>query len=200
MHRTDRTKLGLSQEQVSAVLRVPLRTAQQQLATAVMVRELPRTAALMAAGQLTGRHAQVLAEAAEKLPPELLGELEGRVIDRAPDQTVPQFKQSVRRAALALDPATAEQRHQNALADRRVTFQALDDGLAHLSVLVGAVEGQLIYTRLTAATGLLPTDDPRTMDQKRADLFVDAVLTGLPLDTLPDVACPQAEHPDHGQR
>ena len=80
---------------------------------------------------------------------------------------------------------TAEQRHQRALADRMVGYLPGEDGMASLSVVLGAPEAQLIYTRLTAAATLLPADDPRTMDQKRADLFVDAVLSGLPVEGLP---------------
>jgi hypothetical protein len=59
--------------------------------------------------------------------------------------------------------------------------------MAELPVLVGAAEGQLIFTRLTAAATLFPADDVRTMDQKRADLLVDAVLSGLPQDGLPEL-------------
>ncbi|HEU5269123.1 MAG TPA: DUF222 domain-containing protein [Jatrophihabitans sp.] len=99
--------------------------------------------------------------------------------------TVPQLQRRVRRAVLALDPATAEQRHQRAAADRRVEYRPDEDGMASLTALLPAPEAQLIYTRLTTATGLLPATDPRTLDQQRADLFVDAVLSGLPHDALP---------------
>ena len=56
-----------------------------------------------------------------------------------------------------------------------------------LPVLLDAPQGQLIFTRLTAAATLLPAADDRTMDQKRADLLVDAVLSGLPHDALPEL-------------
>ncbi|HEX4729591.1 MAG TPA: DUF222 domain-containing protein [Jatrophihabitans sp.] len=59
--------------------------------------------------------------------------------------------------------------------------------MASLTALLPAPEAQLIYTRLTAATGVLPAEDPRTRDQQRADLLVDAMLSGLPLDALPTV-------------
>lgn len=59
--------------------------------------------------------------------------------------------------------------------------------MVELPVLLGAPQGQLIFTRLTAAATLLPASDPRAMDQKRADLLVDAVLTGLPADALPEM-------------
>jgi Domain of unknown function (DUF222) len=184
----DTSKLNLSQEAVSLALKVPLRTAQRMLKTGrTLVRELPQTLALLAGGEISERHAQLITETAWRLDPELVAEFEDRVIERAADQTVSQLRQSASRAALALDPATAQQRHLRALADRRVGFQPAEDGMAELPVLVGATEGQLIFTRLTAAAILFPAEDVRTMDQKRADLLVDAVLSGLPQQALPEL-------------
>jgi hypothetical protein len=184
----DTSRLGLAQEAVSLALKVPLPTAQRMLkASRTLVRELPNTLALLAGGEISQRHAQLITETAWRLEPELVDEFEARVTDRAADQTLSQLRQSASRAELALDPATAQQRHARALADRRVGFQPAGDGMAELPVLVGAAEGQLIFTRLTAAATLLPAEDARTMDQKRADLLVDAVLSGLPHDALPEL-------------
>jgi uncharacterized protein DUF222 len=145
----------------------------------------------VADGSISGEHARVLAEAVWRLPddPRLPSALEQAVLPPLAGRcvTVSQFRRRVRRAAMRLDPMTAEQRHQRALADRMVGYLPGEDGLAGLSVVLGAPEAQLIYTRLTAAATILPADDPRTMDQKRADLFVDAVLSGLPVDGSPMV-------------
>jgi len=46
--------------------------------------------------------------------------------------TVPQLKRRVRRAVLAIDPSTAEERHQRALVDRRVEYHPGEDGMASL--------------------------------------------------------------------
>jgi hypothetical protein len=132
----------------------------------------------------------VVAEALWRLPddPALPPALEAAVLPPLLDGrcvTVPQFRTRVRRAAMALDPVTAQERHQRALADRTVGYVPGEDGMASLPVVLGAPEAQLIYTWLTAAATLLPAEDPRTMDQKRADLLVDAVLTGIPADGLP---------------
>ncbi|HEX4728565.1 MAG TPA: DUF222 domain-containing protein, partial [Jatrophihabitans sp.] len=182
----DHRELGLAQEEVSLALAIAPRTAQARLKTArSLVRELPATWQLLAAGKITGRHAQLITETSWRLPAEVIGRFEARVAERAGRQTLGQLRRSLQRAAIALDPATAEQRHLRALADRRVGFQPVEDGMVELPILLGAVEGQLIYTRLTAAATLLPAADPRTMDQKRADLLVDAVLSGLPEGALP---------------
>jgi hypothetical protein len=66
-----------------------------------------------------------------------------------------------------------------------VVFQPIEDGMAELQVLLPAPRAQSIFTRLTAAARLLPPEDPRSMDQKRADLLVDGVLSGLPIGALP---------------
>ena len=184
----DSSKLGLAQEAVSLALKLPPRSAQARLqAGRTIVRELPKTLRLLSRGEISHRHAEVITEAAWRLESAMVAAFEDRVTERVAEQTVSQLRQSVRRAAIALDPSTAEQRQRRALADRRVGFQPLDDGMVQLPVLVGAPQGQLIFTRLTAAATLLPADDPRTMDQQRADLLVDAVLSGLPQGALPEL-------------
>jgi Domain of unknown function (DUF222)/HNH endonuclease len=187
----DDSRLGLGQEGVSLALQVPLRTAQTRLAQAdTLVRQLPRTLAAVADGAISAGHANVLAEALWRLPadPALPAALEDAVLPpvlAAGCVTVPQLKRRVRRAVLALDPSTAERRHQRALAERRVEYHPGEDGMASLTAVLPAA--QLIYTRLTAVTDLLPAEDPRTRDQQRADLLTDAILSGLPLDALPTV-------------
>jgi hypothetical protein len=188
IENADETELGLSQETVALALRVSVRAAQSKLKTArALTRELPLTMGLLAAGKISARHAELIAERTWSLDPELVGVFESAVLEKAPEQTVKQLQDSVRRTAMRLDPVTAQARHERALAGRRVGFQPCEDGMDALPVLLGAVEGQLIFTRLTTAAKLLPAKDPRSMDQKRADLLVDAVLTGLPHNALPEL-------------
>jgi Domain of unknown function (DUF222)/HNH endonuclease len=189
----DPSELGLHQEAVSLALQLPVGTAQTRLAQAdTLVRQLPRTLAAVSAGSISAGHANVLAEALWRLPadPTLPAALEEAVLPpvlAAGCVTVPQLKRRVRRAVLALDPSTAEQRHQRALSERRVEYHPGEDGMASLTAFLPAPEAQLIFTRLTSATDLLPAQDPRSRDQRRADLLTDAILSGLPLDALPTV-------------
>ncbi|HEU5271891.1 MAG TPA: DUF222 domain-containing protein [Jatrophihabitans sp.] len=198
MQAGDDSPLGLGQESVSLALQLPLRTAQNRLAQAeTLVRELPRTLAAVSDGSISAAHAAVLAEAVWRMPddPALPAALEDTVLPPVLSTgcvTVPQLRRRVRRAAIALDPATAEQRRHRALADRRVEYRPDEDGMASLTALLPAPEAQLLYTRLTTAAGLLPAQDSRTLDQQRADLFVDAVLCGLPEGALPR---PQGRRP-----
>jgi hypothetical protein len=68
-----------------------------------------------------------------------------------------------------------------------VTRQALDDGLAELRLIHTADAIHALWTRIDAAARLLPTDDPRSRDQQRADLTIDAILAGIPADSLPQL-------------
>ncbi|HEX8767539.1 MAG TPA: DUF222 domain-containing protein, partial [Jatrophihabitans sp.] len=87
----DTSTLGLSQEAVSLALKVPLRAAQRMLKTGrTLVRELPKTLALLAGGEISERHAQLITETAWRLDPELVDEFENLVTERASDQTVSQ--------------------------------------------------------------------------------------------------------------
>ena len=177
MQERDSSKRGWVQDSVSLALQVPLRTAQRKLAQArTLVRELPQTLAAVDSGAISGEHARVVAEAIWRLPedPALPAALEQAVLPPLLEGrcvTVPQFRVRVRRAAMALDPVSAEERHRRALADRTVGYVPGEDGMASMPVVLGAPEAQLIFTRLTAAATLLPAEDPRTMDQKRADLW-----------------------------
>ena len=193
MQERDDSELGLTQEEVSLALQLPLRTAQTRLAQAATVaRELPATLAAVGAGVLSGAHAAVLAEAVWRLPAGrgLAAALEATVLPSVLAGgcvTVPQFRRRVRRAVLSLDPAGAERRHQLAMAERRVEYRPAEDGMASLTALLPAPEAQLLYARLTAVATLLPSADPRSLDQQRADLIVDGLLSGLPHDGLPQV-------------
>jgi hypothetical protein len=57
--------------------------------------------------------------------------------------------------------------------------------------LLPAAQAQLLYDRIDGAARLAPVEDPRTMDQLRADALVNAVLHGL----TGDVATQQGQQP-----
>lgn len=178
-----------AQESVSLALRVPVRTAQNRLRQArTLVDELPATLDSLSAGQISHDQARTLTDAVWKLSPdepELVRNLEQAVLGKASLQTTAQFRAAVKRAAVRIDPASAEQRHVRAQADRTVRLEPADDGMALLSVLLPAPDGQAVYARLTAAAARLPSDDERTLDQRRTDILVDVALAGISDDDIP---------------
>jgi hypothetical protein len=74
-------------------LRVSVRAAQSKLKTArALTRELPLTMGLLAAGKISARHAELIAERTWSLDPELVGAFEAAVLEKAPEQTVKQLQ------------------------------------------------------------------------------------------------------------
>ena len=106
------------------------------------------------------------------------------MLSRAPEQTLAQLKAALARAVLAADPDGAEQRHRQARRDRRVVITAEADGMASLWALLTATQAAGAFTWLTRLARGLGSDDPRSMDTRRADILA-ALLSGR-LVTNPD--------------
>jgi uncharacterized protein DUF222 len=118
------TKLiDYTREQVGAALRLSPGTAERRLSIArTLVDRLPATLELLRTGHITYLHAMKLAEAINPFDDQTTAKVEQRVLPRAADQTLSQFGASLRRAVIAADPRRAEQRHQDAIGQRRVVF------------------------------------------------------------------------------
>jgi hypothetical protein len=108
-------------DEVGAVLQVAGGSARSQMHMAAdLVRRLPTTHQLLAAGVLNPTQARELAEATRELSDDAASDVEARVLARAGEQTNGQFRISLRRAVNAAAPTLVEQRHQRAVADRSV--------------------------------------------------------------------------------
>jgi hypothetical protein len=181
----DTSKEKWAREEVAAALGLAPVTAGSRLKNAEQLcTRLPATLDALLAGRIKAMQATAITEASYVLANSLLPAFENRVLTRAPEQTLAQLRQSVKRAVLRFDPASAEQRRQRAVEDRCVRISDAGDGMAWLTALLPAPQAHACYAKLDAGARLAPPQDPRTLDQLRADLFVDAVLTGLS-GTLP---------------
>ncbi len=140
--------------------------------------DLPHTAALWQSGRIDGFKAGKVAEAANRLTwPESVATLDAAAADRASSQTTTQLQQWLNRQVARFEPDQAERRHRRAHADRRVSTRSEPDGMGSLWAMAGAADLAAIDYRLTDLARKLGSDDPRSMDQRRTDLFVD-LLTG----------------------
>jgi hypothetical protein len=179
-----------TREQVGAALRLSPGTAERRLSVArTLVEWLPATLEMLRRGQLTYLHAMKLAEAVTVFDAETAARIEQRVLTRAPEQTLSRFGASLRRAVIAADPRHAEQRHDEAIAQRRVVFTPQDDGITELWALLPADGAALIETLLNSLASA--QTDNRSADQRRADALVDTFARVLGDPSLPE---------QHGQR
>lgn len=82
------------------------------------------------------------------------------------------FRASVQRAVLAIDPRSAEQRHADAVTDRRVCGRATNDGMGELWALLPLDGLATVLASLDAAAASPLPGDERTSDQRRADALI----------------------------
>ncbi|MBD8043488.1 DUF222 domain-containing protein [Arthrobacter sp. Sa2BUA2] len=105
--------------------------------------------------------------------------------------TAARFTAKARRLRESLFPDTIPVRHKDALAKRRVCFEARPDGMSCISAFLAAEKGLAIHSALTAAArGEKSAGDERSMDQLRADILQSLLLDGgLPI-SWPDEKAP----------
>lgn len=167
-------------EEVGAALRLSSSQARTKLAHAEqLTNRLPATLAALKEGQLTPAQVNVIARYSFELPDELLPKYESRVLAHAEEQSVSNLARTAQRAVLALSPLSAEQKRQQAMADRHVRIAPSEHGMSWLTALLPAADAKAVYARLDGAARMAPDTDPRTMDQLRADALVNGVLQGI---------------------
>ena len=74
---------------------------------------------------------------------------------------------------MQLEPEAFAERHRRALAERRVSVVQGVDGMGYVTGEVSATDAAAIDGMLAAAARSLGATDPRTEQQRRADLFAD---------------------------
>ena len=174
-------------DQVAAALKLSGVAAARriELAEALSAR-LPGTWTLLAEGKIGFLHALAIHEATSALADETVAAVEQRVLPRAPRQTLAEFKRSVRRAVIALDPRTAQERHVQAAEERSVSMIPLDDGMAEVRAVLTAEGAATVMTALSSlAVRHRAPGDERTIHQRRADAFVDLCASALADPGLP---------------
>lgn len=186
--------------ELSAALRVGERTISTWLGDgAALVGTYTSTLAALRAGQIDDRHASAIIDGGAPLKPSIRDEYERLILPIAEAESAPATRQFARIIAARLQPDIAEQAHSRALAERRVRAFDIDDGLSRLLLDGPATLVHGIFDRLTAmgiaqrdvgadasetsaGEGELPEGDTdeRTLDQRRADIMCDLLLTGVP--------------------
>jgi hypothetical protein len=104
---------------------------------------------------------------------------------RAAGQTRPRWRALLRRLIARLDPDGEHRRHTAARSTREVSYRALPDGMGSIWARLSATDTEAVWQTLCRLAKALGPDDPRTLDQRRADLLVDLCTGRL---TLTDTA------------
>jgi len=146
---------------------------------------LPRTAALVAAGLLPVRYARLLVDEAAHLTREQCFVLEARVLLRVEHRLDPvagsgllptwrSWRDSIHRAVLRIDPERTARERREAEARRGAWVRQHRDGTATIGCSMPLVDAAGVWQTLNALAERLRDGDgeqPRTLDQARADAF-----------------------------
>ncbi len=155
----------------------------------------PRVADALTTGTIDTKKAGILSSREPGMSIEDHRRAVDELLDEAGELSGTALKARLRKAALTIDPDAGAKRRVKEHADRRVVFDPAPDAMAWISAYVRADDAARVRTILDAvakaAKGGKDTD-PRSLDQVRADAFVDVFttladrgvdLTGQPLPT-----------------
>lgn len=188
--------------EIRAALRLTRRAAETELDRAVAVRRrLPRLWEAMRSGSLDWRRAAVIIDGTGSLDEVTARRVVDTVIDEAASRTTGELAAQIRRLCIDIDTDSAADRYHQAVDQRRVVLEPSPDGTANLLGLELPPDlAMKAARRLDAlARGLDGQGDTRSLDQRRADVFLD-LLCGrhdasagrveilVPLDTLANLA------------
>lgn len=176
--------------EVSCALAVSRAAGQAVVERAVGLDAVPAVHDALSSGLLSARKADVLLRATDHLRGDDRARVVATVLDRvhgqAPGMTAPQLRAAVRRAEVEVDPAAAGRRYERARAERCVRMEPAPEGMAWIHAFLPAVDAMKVMTGLDALAAAAAPDDPRSVDQCRADALTDAV--GRFLDAGVDLA------------
>ena len=162
--------------EIGAALRLTRRTAESDLALAVDLKErLPAVWEALAAGKIDLRRARVIVSGTSHLSETAAREVVARILEAATRLTTGQLRALIRKVCVQSDPDDAHTRYREAVDGRRIGIDPTVEGTAHLYGLdlpPDRVQGAM--RRINDLARRLKTgDETRTLDQIRADVFLD---------------------------
>lgn len=165
-------------DEVSLALTMSVWEAQRLLARSRRLRTgLPTVWAAGLAGRL-GQPRLVAIDRAARLvlDAHVLAMLDEQVVEVAAAKTGKQLDRWLQRFLAVQEPDAYAHRHQVTFADRHVSVGQALHGVGYVSGLVSGPDAQLIDTRLDSLARSCGAADPRSLSQRRSDLFADLLL------------------------
>lgn len=162
--------------EIAAALRLTRRASDTEVALAIELRQrLPRVWQALSSGDIDLRRAKVLIDGTSHLTMAGARSVIDDIIEDACRLTTGQLGHKLRKRCIEVDPEDAWQRYQGAVENRRIAMEPDPSGTAHFFGMnmppdrLGA--GMQRVNRI--AKNLRRDGETRTMDQLRADVFLD---------------------------
>jgi hypothetical protein len=142
-----------------------------------LVEDLPATLDAMCAGSLPYAKAKVIVDETENITDrEILRQVEAEALREAPALAAPRLRDKVRRIIERLDAEALRKRVEAAVRDRAVQLHRESDGMATLRAYLPVDQALSVFGVVdTLAHTTMGPDEPRSIDQLRADTLVDLI-------------------------
>ena len=194
-HRPDAVKIVASS--LAPMLGSTPRAMEPRVAHAVtMVDDMPGTLAAALGGELSERHVAAISRQAELLEPSAIPLYDRELHHDSGLGVLPpgRLARACERAALSADSDVAERRAARAVEDRFVSVQpGVDPGMAFWAASVDSLESARAWGAIDElAHEYVRADNTRSIDQARADAFVDLLLGNATVATTVELVVPIA--------
>jgi hypothetical protein len=145
-----------------------------------LIDRLPRMLNLMDDGRLDLYRAMKVTDATAWLSGDHVSVVDETLVDRVPGRNATQVRRAAAYAAAKADPKGAADRTEQKLTERRFALHHQDAGVTHLSINNAPTEkATAAFARIDRAARVLKTpSESRTLDQLRADVAIDLLLSG----------------------
>ncbi|TQK20598.1 uncharacterized protein DUF222 [Microbacterium sp. SLBN-154] len=178
--------------EIAAAVRLSDRAVQRQIDSAfALVNDYPATVHCLEKGLITRAHVAVVEDIGRRVPLELKGEFDQLAAEICLDETPGRARADLEILAERMNPRTLTERHAGAFRERKIVRYPIGDGMSELRTVHSTVLIEGIFQRITdeahaVITAREPgadtdvTPDTRSLDEVRADLFADLLLTATP--------------------
>ncbi|MGN8551887.1 UNVERIFIED_CONTAM: HNH endonuclease [Microbacterium sp. SLM126] len=145
-----------------------------------LVHRYPNALEALGRARITERHTTVLVQLMDCASPDVRERLTGRAVELAMELPVGSFRRQLQRLIESEESATLSQRHEQALANRRIVVETAAEGMAWLHAYLPAVEAHAIHDRVTRMAKVINAEpeETRSLDQTRADVLCDLLIEG----------------------
>ena len=162
--------------EIGAALTLTRRSAEGQLGFATtLVEDYPHLWSALKDGSLDVPRVMVIINQTSHLESELRSRITDEILESAPRLTTGQLRARLARLVITVDPDSAEKRYREGLEARRVVVDANPDGTANLcGWSLPTAQTQAVMRKVNRLARSLKTrDETRSIDQLRADVFLD---------------------------
>ena len=167
--------------EVRAALHLTRRCSDNEVALALALhRRLPRLAEMLDTGSLDLRRARTIDAATIHLTDAQAQAVVDELAHVAPELTTGQLRARIQKLCIDVDPDDATDRYKRSVQDRRIVMEATTNGTANLLGIDLPPDTAATIRRFIhdTAVSLHVKGETRTMDQLRADVYMD-LLQGI---------------------